>query len=185
VAVDWNAVDYKEFGRFVRGLREARGLEQQELAEISQVSAATIRHIERGYGGGRKIGRKILQALSLALVEGDPDYLYNWLPQRGKDRRPASMLTEGAEESATPAVSQPMASSLPSGPVDKMTQQHDPEAVLLADFAHLRAAQESFAREQQDLAAQVRYVVSAVDEIRSLLKAPPEAPAEPGLPEDR
>jgi transcriptional regulator with XRE-family HTH domain len=185
VAVDWSAVDYEEFGGHVRSLRESCGLERQELAEKTRVSVATIRHIERAYGD-REFSRKTLQALSTVLVKDDPDYLYNWLPQRGRKTQRAIEPSKGADKSGAPSAGNPAAEIPPRfGVTDKITSSSEPVEALLTDIAHLMAAQEGFAREQQSLAAQVRYVVSAVDDIKAHLRVPSNGSPAPGPAEDR
>lgn len=41
-------MDYRDMGRKVRSLRKARGLTQERLAELLDISASFLGHIERG-----------------------------------------------------------------------------------------------------------------------------------------
>ncbi len=57
-----------EFGRYLRRLRRARGMTQERLAELSGLSADTIRRLEHGvFSPSLETIRKVCDGLSLTL----------------------------------------------------------------------------------------------------------------------
>lgn len=74
-------MDYLLIGRRIRHIRKSRKLTQEELAELAEISAPFIGHIERGT---RKMSLETLHALALAL-DVSCDYLLGMEDRKAAD----------------------------------------------------------------------------------------------------
>jgi len=81
------------FGRRLRPLREARGLNQKRLAELADVDASTISRLE---SGGRGVSREVVDRLAQAL-ETTPDQYGELLRAAGFLPDEAAILLEEPE----------------------------------------------------------------------------------------
>ena len=100
-------LDDKAFGRYVKRLREARGLTQEQLAERADLAADTIRRLEHtDFSPSLRTLRKLCKALRISvgtlftgweMLEADPVYEELTMLLRGQQPRTLRVILRLAQ----------------------------------------------------------------------------------------
>ena len=100
-------VDYAAFGKYVKRLREVRGLTQEELAERTDLAADTVRRLERQeFSPSLRTLRKLCRGLGISvgvlftgfeLPEADPTYEALTMLLQGQEHRVQKLILRLAQ----------------------------------------------------------------------------------------